>query len=187
MLPVYLYGHPVLREVSKDITPDYPQLDELIKKMRESMYESDGIGLAAPQIGKSIRLLVIDARSLAQEYPECADLNMVMINAHIEGFGSEVCSEIEGCLSLPGIHEKVERPTSIVIKYMDEHWEQHQQTFSGFAARVIQHEYDHLEGILFTDRISPLRKQLVKTKLSAIQKGKTRAHYPAVSAPVRRK
>lgn len=187
MLPIYLYGHPVLREISQDITQDYPNLKELIEKMRQSMYESDGIGLAAPQIGKNIRLIVIDARPLAEEFPECAELNIVLINAHIEEFGNDVCSEVEGCLSLPGIHEKVERPSAITISYMDENWQSHRETFSGFAARVIQHEYDHLEGFLFVDRLSPLRKQLVRGKLLSINKGKVRTHYPIVVAPVKRK
>lgn len=187
MLPVYLYGHSVLREVAQDITPEYPGLKELIQSMWISMYESDGIGLAAPQIGKSIRLLVIDATPMADVFPECKDFKTVMINAHITDFSEDTLAEDEGCLSLPGIHEKVIRPKGITIEYLDENFTPQTKTFSGFAARVIQHEYDHLEGIVFTDRISPLRKKLIKNKLANIESGRVRPHYPVVIAPPKKK
>lgn len=187
MLPIYLYGHSVLRTVSQDIDPHQEGLDDLIAQMRESMYESEGIGLAAPQIGKNIRLVVIDARVLGDTYPEVKDLNLVLINPHIESFGTTTCKEPEGCLSVPGIQETVERPESIVIRYLDENRVAHVDTFEGYAARVIQHEYDHLEGKLFVDHVSPLRKQLIKNKLLAIQKGRVRTDYPVVFAPKRRK
>ncbi len=187
MLPVYLYGHPVLREVAQDITPDYPGLQELIASMWVSMYESDGIGLAAPQIGKSIRLLVIDATPMADTFPECKDFKTVMINAHITERSEETLSEEEGCLSLPGIHERVTRPKSITIEYVDENFVPQSRSFSGFAARVIQHEYDHLEGLVFTDHISPLRKRLIKNKLANIEAGRIRPHYPVVVAPPKKK
>lgn len=181
-LPVYLYGHPVLRKVAEDIAPDYPDLQSLIEQMKESMYESDGIGLAAPQIGKSIRLLVIDADILKDDFPECKGFKRVMINAHILEFGEETRSENEGCLSLPGIQEKVERPTSIRIAYMDENFKAHEEEISGFAARIVQHEYDHLEGKLFVDHISSLRKQMIKSKLNKILKGQVRTSYRTVTA-----
>lgn len=187
MLPIYLYGHPVLRNVSEEIGPDYPSLGELIQKMKESMYESDGIGLAAPQIGKNIRLIVVDARPMGKDFPECGNLEMVLINPRIQSYSEETCSEYEGCLSLPGISEQVVRPHSIRLTWQDELFTQHEEIFSGFAARVIQHEYDHIEGKVFTDHLSPLRKQLIKSKLSNIQKGKTTAHYPTVVAPSKKK
>ncbi len=187
MLPIYLYGHPVLREVAEDITPDYPKLKELIQSMWDSMYESDGIGLAAPQIGKSIRLLVIDASPMAEYFPECKDFKTVMINATITEESEEECTEEEGCLSLPGIHESVKRPKTITIEYLDENFEPQERTFSGFAARVIQHEYDHLDGMLFTDHISTLRKRLIKKKLDSIENGRIRPHYPVVLPPPKRK
>lgn len=187
MLPIYLYGHPVLREVAQDITPDYPNLKELIADMWTSMYESDGIGLAAPQIGKSIRLLVIDASPMGDDFPECRGFKTVMINARITESSEETLGEEEGCLSLPGIHERVVRPKTITIEYLDDTFTPQVRTFSGFAARVIQHEYDHLEGFLFTDHISTLRKRLVKSKLTNIENGKVRPHYPVVLAPPKRK
>ncbi|GAD06287.1 peptide deformylase [Porphyromonas crevioricanis] len=179
-LPIYLYGQPVLRKVAEDISPDYPDLSSLIARMWETMYESDGIGLAAPQIGKSIRLLVIDADVLAEECPECKGFKRCMINAHIQEMGEETCTENEGCLSLPGINEKVSRPYSIQISYMDENFNSHEETLSGFAARVVQHEYDHLEGKLFIDHINSLRKQMIKSKLNKILKGQVRTTYRSI-------
>lgn len=187
LLPIYLYGHPVLRKVAEDITPDYPKLKELIANMTESMYHSDGIGLAAPQIGLPIRVLVIDADPLKEDYPECAGFKRVMINAHIEERGEDLCTEYEGCLSLPAIHEKVERPTSIRIRYVDEDFQPHEEVLQGFAARVVQHEYDHIDGKLFIDHISPIRKQLIKGKLQNIIKGKVRTSYRVVTAPTGKK
>ncbi len=183
MLPIYLYGHPVLREVAQDITPDYPELKNLIEQMWQSMYESEGIGLAAPQIGRSIRLLVIDASPMASIFPECKDFKTVMINAHITERSEETLSEEEGCLSLPGIHERVERPKEITITYLDENFIPQTRHFSGFTARVIQHEYDHLEGKLFTDHVSTLRKSLLKNKLTRIASGKCYPGYPVVPSP----
>ncbi|MDO4672855.1 MAG: peptide deformylase [Porphyromonadaceae bacterium] len=184
-LPVYLYGHPVLREVAKDITPDYPELKELIELMWDSMYESEGIGLAAPQIGKSIRLLVIDADVMSDSFPECKGFKRTMINAHIVERGEDTCTEMEGCLSVPGISENVTRPKHIKIEYLDENFEPHTEELEGFAARVVQHEYDHLEGKLFVDHLSGLRKQLIKKKLHKIAQGMIRCDYKTVSAPRR--
>ena len=183
-LPIYLYGHPVLRNISEDISPDYPNLELLIADMWHTMYESDGIGLAAPQIGRNIRLQVIDATPLAEEYPECAKLRLVMINAHMRSLSEATSSESEGCLSIPRISERVTRPQSIEIDYMDELFVPQHLELSGFAARVVQHEYDHLEGKLFVDHISALRKRLIKKKLQLISIGRVRVGYPVVHPPL---
>lgn len=183
-LPIYLYGQPVLRNMSEDITPDYPNLSELIADMWQTMYESDGIGLAAPQIGRNIRLQVIDATPIAEEYPECAKLKLVMINAHMQSLSEETCSEPEGCLSLPGINERVVRPESIVVNYMNEQFEPQRLELSGYAARVVQHEYDHLDGKLFVDHISAMRKRLIKKKLQHIADGRVRVDYPVMRNPI---
>lgn len=186
-LPIYIYGHPVLREVGADITPDYEGLEELIANMWETMYFSDGIGLAAPQIGRAIRLFVIDADPMAEDFPECKGLKQTFINARITSRSEDTLAENEGCLSIPGIHEKVSRPSTITIEYLDANFQPHTETYSGFAARVIQHEYDHIEGILFIDQIATIRKQLIKSKLANLQKGKVSAHYRVVTAPQKKK
>ena len=174
ILPVYLYGQPVLRKVGEDITPDYPGLEKLIKDMFETMYHADGVGLAAPQIGLPIRLFVIDLDVLSEEFPEYKDGQLIMINGHIrEREGDDVTRE-EGCLSLPQIHENVTRKDRIRIKYCDEKFIEHEEVFDGFAARVIQHEYDHIDGKMFIDHISLIRKQLIKGKLNSILTGKVR-------------
>lgn len=176
-LPVYLYGQPVLRKVAEDIENEYPGLKELIANMFDTMYNSDGIGLAAPQIGLSIRLIVIDAEPMGDDFPECKSFKRVLINAHIiERSGDDISLE-EGCLSLPGIHEKVSRPSRVKIQYWDENFEEHVEELEGFAARVVQHEYDHLEGKMFIDHISAIRKQLNKSKLNSIVKGTVRCSY----------
>ena len=177
VLPVYLYGHPVLRKVATDITPDYQGLKELIANMYESMYKSEGIGIAAPQVGLSIRLFVIDATPLAEDYPEVKDFKRVFINAHITRRGDATMETVEGCLSLPGISEPVKRPTEIEIEYDDENFNHHKEVIKGYAAIVVQHEYDHLDGFVFTDRLSSLRKTLLRNKLTAMAKGKYSAAY----------
>jgi peptide deformylase len=177
ILPVYLYGQPVLRKVAEDITPDYPGLEKLIANMFETMYQADGVGLAAPQIGQSIRLFVIDMNGFSKEYPEYKDRRFAMINAHIiEREGKDVTLE-EGCLSLPHIHENVTRKDKIRIKYCDENFVEHEDVFEGFQARVIQHEYDHIDGKMFIDHISLIRKQLIKGKLNSILSAKVRIDY----------
>ena len=175
--PVYVYGSSVLRKVAQNIEPSYPMLNELMNDMFETMYHSDGIGLAAPQVGLSIRLFVIDASPLADEHPELADFKRVFINAEIVERNGETVLFSEGCLSIPNLREDVARPDSIVIKYQDEKFAFHEEQFEGTAARVIQHEYDHLDGILFTDRVSAIRKQMLKSKLNTISKGKYNASY----------
>ncbi|MBR2318548.1 MAG: peptide deformylase [Bacteroidaceae bacterium] len=177
ILPIYLYGQPVLRKVAEDITPDYPQLAELIENMFETMHNAEGIGLAAPQIGLAIRLVVVDLDVLADDYPEYKDFHKVYINAHILEGSEETDSMEEGCLSLPGVHEKVTRPSRIHVKYLDENFVEHDEWVDGFLARVMQHEFDHLEGKVFSDRISPLRRQMNKNKLGNLAKGKVSCAY----------
>lgn len=177
ILPIYLYGQSVLRKVTEDITPDYPELKKLIQDMFETVEQAEGIGLAAPQIGLPIRLVIIDLTPLADESPECADFKKVYINAHIIETSEETDSMDEGCLSLPGIHEKVTRPSRIHVQYMDENFVEHDEWVDGFLARVMQHEFDHLEGKVFVDRISPLRRQMNKNRLSNLLNGKAHCTY----------
>ncbi|WP_320111754.1 peptide deformylase [Draconibacterium orientale] len=175
--PVTVYGDPLLRKKAQTIEKDHPKLDEIIENMWETMYYSDGVGLAAPQVGLSIRLFVIDASSGADEDPELEGFKKVFINPQIIETKGDEWTMNEGCLSLPEIREDVDRPDEVTIKYLDENFVEHTETYKGFAGRVIQHEYDHLEGILFVDYLSPLRKRLLKSKLIAISKGKVRPHY----------
>lgn len=175
--PVTVYGDPLLRRIAKDIKQDNPKLNEIIENMWETMYYSDGVGLAAPQIGMSIRLFVIDATSAAEEEPELEGFKKVFINAEIIETTGEEWVMNEGCLSLPEIREDVSRPDEVTIRYFDENFVEHEETYRGFAGRVIQHEYDHLEGTLFVDYLSPLRKRLLKSKLQNIAKGKVHPHY----------
>lgn len=177
ILPIYLYGQNVLRKVTEDITPDYPELKKLIQDMFETVEQAEGIGLAAPQIGLPIRLVIIDLTPLADESPEYADFKKVYINAHIIETSEETDSMDEGCLSLPGIHEKVTRPSRIHVQYMDENFVEHDEWVDGFLARVMQHEFDHLEGKVFVDRISPLRRQMNKNRLSNLLNGKAHCTY----------
>lgn len=175
--PIYVYGSSVLRKVAENIAPDYPGLQQLVKDMFETMYSSDGVGLAAPQIGKSIRIFVIDATMYGDEYPELADFKKAFINAEIYERDGEEVSMGEGCLSVPGLNENVVRPSRIRIRYVDEQFVAHDEVYEGFAARVIQHEYDHLDGKLYVDHLSPLRKTLLRNKLAAMAKGKYKASY----------
>lgn len=179
ILPIYIYGHPVLRKVSEDITPDYPNLKELIDDMFETLATSEGIGLAAPQIGKNIRVVIIDLDVISEDLPEYKGFKKVFINPHIIEIdeNSEKKSMEEGCLSLPGIHEKVVRATRIHVKYMDEDFNEHDEWIEGYLSRVMQHEFDHLDAKMFIDHISPLRKQLIKSKLKALLQGKYRCSY----------
>lgn len=177
ILPIYIYGQPVLRKVAEDIAPDYPELKELIQNMFETMYHAEGVGLAAPQIGLPIRVVVVDLSVYEDEHPEFKDFRKVYINPHIlEADGEEVSME-EGCLSLPGIHESVKRYNRIRMKYVDENFIGHDEVVEGYMARVLQHEFDHLDGKMFIDHISPLRKQMIKSKLNALLKGSARCHY----------
>jgi peptide deformylase len=175
--PVYIYGSPVLRKVASNISPNYPNLKELIADMYETMYHSDGIGLAAPQIGISIRLFVIDASPLEEDYEDLKGFKRTFINAEIIERSGEISLYNEGCLSLPGLREDVNRESSVLIRYVDEEFQPMEERFDGVAARIIQHEYDHLDGILFPDRLSPIRRQILKGKLQAISKGRFTANY----------
>lgn len=177
ILPIYLYGQTVLRKVTEDITPDYPELQQLIQNMFETLQQAEGIGLAAPQIGLPIRLVIIDLDPLAEDFPEYKDFRKVYINAHIIETSNETDSMEEGCLSLPGIHEKVTRPTRIRVQYADENFNEHDEWVDGYLARVMQHEFDHLEGKVFVDRLSPLRRQMNKNRLMNLLKGKAHCTY----------
>ena len=173
VIPIYFYGHPVLRAVAQPVTPDYPGLAELIQNMKETMYGSDGIGIAAPQVGVSLRLVYIDVNVLGDDMPELKGVHMTLINPEITVDESvATTSREEGCLSLPGIHENVARHEKIHLKW---------------HARVVQHECDHLDGTVFTDRISPIRKQMVRTKLGNILKGKVHCNYRTKGAKPGRK
>lgn len=177
ILPIYLYGQPVLRKEAQDITAEYPNLKALIDNMFETMYNAEGIGLAAPQIGLDIRLFVIDLEPLAEDEPKYKGFKKAFINAEIiEQFG-DVESVQEGCLSIPGVNENVPRETKIRIKYLDENFVEHEEEYDDFFARCIQHEYDHIDGILFIDKISGIRKQLIKSKLTNLLKGRTNCRY----------
>jgi len=184
--PIVIYGHPVLRKESIDFDPtQYPELKQLISDMFDTLTESEGVGLAAPQIGKNIRLAVIDLSVLADELPEYTDFKRAYINPHIVETDPDAPEETmeEGCLSLPGIHEKVTRPTRIHVTFLDEDYQPHDEWVDGYLARVMQHEFDHLDAHLFIDRITPLRKQLIKNKLRAIQQGRFRCGYKVKLAP----
>lgn len=177
ILPIYLYGQSVLRKEAEDITPEYPELKSLIENMFETMDHAEGIGLAAPQIGLAIRLVVVNLDPLTEDFPEFKDFRKVYINAHIIETSDETESMEEGCLSLPGIHEKVNRPSRIHVQYLDENFVEHDEWVDGFLARVMQHEFDHLEGKVFVDRLSPLRRQMNKNRLSNMAKGKVECTY----------
>lgn len=188
ILPIYTYGQPVLRKVAQDITPDYPDIKQLVADMFETLTESDGIGLAAPQIGKDIRVVVIDLDALSEDLPEYKGFKKAYFNAHIEEYDdSKKDSSEEGCLSLPAIHESVKRPTRIRVTYMDEDFKQHDEWIDGYLARVMQHEFDHLDGKMFIDRISPLRKQLISGKLKSLLQGKFRCGYKVKPLPARKR
>ena len=179
ILPIYIYGQPVLRKVAEDVTPEYPELKTLIANMFETLDASNGVGLAAPQIGLAIRVVVIDLDVLSEEFPEYKGFRKAFINAHILEYDdeSEKASSEEGCLSIPGISEKVTRLTRIHVKYLDEEMQEHDEWVEGYLARVMQHEFDHLEGTMFIDRLSPLRKNMIAGKLKNILKGKFRCSY----------
>jgi len=184
ILPIVAYGDPVLRKLAEDIDADYPELTTLIANMKETMYNAHGVGLAAPQIGKAIRLFVIDATPFSEdedlsteERESLAAFKEVFINAKIIEERGDEWAFNEGCLSIPDIREDVFRPEEISIEYFDENFKKHNKTLNGLAARVFQHEYDHIEGVLFTDKLSTLKKRLLKKKLENISKGKINADY----------
>ncbi|MGQ1890986.1 peptide deformylase [Thermophagus sp. OGC60D27] len=176
--PIVVYGHPVLRKEAADFLPEEKgELKQLVEDMYETMYKAEGIGLAGPQIGLSKRIFVIDATPMAEDLPELAEFKKVFINARIIERDGEPVIDHEGCLSLPGISEEVSRPSRIKIRYVDIDFNEHEEIFNGWAARVVQHEYDHIQGILFVDHLAPLKKRLLKRKLNAISKGKLNVNY----------
>lgn len=184
ILPIVAYGAPVLKKKAVDITKDYPKLDELIENMFETMYNANGVGLAAPQIGLSIRLFVIDAKPFSQdetlseeEVKELESFKRVFINPKMIDESGIEWDFSEGCLSIPDVHEDIFRKPEIKIEYLDENFESKTEVLSGLTARVVQHEYDHIQGVLFTDRISNLKKRLIKSKLVHISKGKVDVNY----------
>ncbi|MDF1558632.1 MAG: peptide deformylase [Bacteroidales bacterium] len=178
--PIYVYGHPVLRKVARDIERDFPDLDALIADMFETMYQSEGLGLAAPQIGKSIRLFIIDGEPLGDDYPDMKNFKQAFINPQVTERKGERVPMNEGCLSIPGIHEEVDRESEVRILYYDQEWNFHDEVYKGYKARVVLHEYDHLDGVLFTDRLHPLRRRLIRGKLNDIGKGRFEADYRTV-------
>ncbi|HNA91317.1 MAG TPA: peptide deformylase [Chitinophagaceae bacterium] len=185
ILPIVAYGHPVLRKRATDITADYPQLEKLIADMWETLYNSNGVGLAAPQINRDIRLFLVDTLQMFEnmeadekaDYPEDNGIKSVFINAKILKLDGDEWPYNEGCLSIPKIREDVYRNESVTINYLDENFQSHTQSFTGLSARVILHEYDHIEGKLFIDHISALKRKLMKGKLTDISKGKIRVDY----------
>jgi len=179
ILPIVAFGSPILRKKCVDISPDYPELEMLLENMKETMHEAHGVGLAAPQINKSIRLFLIDTTPFVddEEETEKVIVKQVFINARILEEVGEEWGFNEGCLSIPDVREDISRKPNITIEYFDENFEKHTDTYDGLTARVIQHEYDHIQGILFTDKISALRKRMIKGKLLDISKGKVDVSY----------
>ena len=175
--PIVIYGNPVLRKKAEPISVDYPALNTLIDDMFKTLTKSGGVGLAAPKIGLSIKLFILDLTVMADDEPQYADFKKVFINPEITQFSSETEIMEEGCLSVPGLSERVKRSLSVTIRYFDENWQEHTETYTGFPARAIQHEYDHLLGTVYVDKISPIRKQLIGSKLTALTKGKVSCHY----------
>ncbi len=177
ILPIYGYGQPVLKKVGAVVDPDHPGLAELIEDMWETMYHADGVGLAAPQIGKPLRIFVVDTVQIAEEGKEDEGIKQVFINAEkIEEAGDPWAYE-EGCLSIPDVRGDVERPPTLKLRFQDESFETHERLFTGMNARVIQHEYDHIEGVLFTELLKPIKRRLIRRRLENIRKGKVKVDY----------
>lgn len=178
ILQIYLYGQAALRKPTQEVTPtSVPDLKAFLADMQETLTAAEGCGLAAPQVGKSLSLFIVDGTELGEDYPDCVDFKQAFINPEIVSASEETSTYSEGCLSLPGISENVVRPKTITIRYQDADFQWHEDTYTDFKARIVLHEFDHLEGHVFTDRISPIRKQFVRTKLMNIVKGKTVARY----------
>lgn len=177
ILPIYGYGHPVLKKKGKEISADYPNLEDLLKNMWETMYQAEGVGLAAPQVGLAIRLFLVDTKQTKDEGKEDEGIKKVFINAQILNETGDEWAYEEGCLSIPNIRGDVDRQNTIRIRYQDENFETHEETYDGINARVIQHEYDHIEGVLFTEKLKPVKRQLVRRKLEKIRKGTVSVSY----------
>jgi peptide deformylase len=177
ILPISAYGAPVLRKVAAVIEPSYPGLQELVQNMFDTMYKAEGVGLAAPQVGLSVRLFVVDGSALKENDPTLESFRKVFINPVITNQSGQLWMWNEGCLSVPGIREDISRHSKIRIKYSDENFEKYDEAFDGLKARIIQHEYDHLEGVLFPDRLNPFKKRILKGKLLDITRGKIDTSY----------
>lgn len=178
ILPIYAYGHPVLKRRAVDVPTDDPALPQLLEDMWETMYNASGIGLAAPQIGKSLRIFLVDTEQIREEEDEGeTGLKRAFINAHKVAEEGEEWAYEEGCLSIPHVRGEVDRPERITLRYLDEDLVEHTETFEGMNARVVQHEYDHIDGVLFTEHLKPLKRRLVNRKLDKIRKGQVRAEY----------
>ncbi|NRB54002.1 MAG: peptide deformylase [Saprospiraceae bacterium] len=177
ILPIYGYGHPVLKKKGEEITAEYPNLEELLKNMWETMYQAEGVGLAAPQVGLAIRLFLVDTKQTKEEGKEEEGIKKAFINAQILDETGEEWAYEEGCLSIPHIRGDVDRQDTIRIRYQDENFETYEETYEGIEARVIQHEYDHIEGVLFTEKLKPVKRQLVRRKLEKIRKGTISVSY----------
>jgi len=182
ILPITIYGNPVLRKKAQLVNKDFPGLKELITNMYDTLASAEGVGLAAPQVGQSIRLVIIDATPFAEDEPACKDFKRTLINPEILDYPTDQEVKFnEGCLSLPGISEDVWRPDKIEIRYLDEDFVEHHEVWDGMRARIAQHELDHLDGKVFVDRISPIRRRLLGGKLSAMIKGKASARYKIIN------
>ena len=177
ILPIYGYGQAVLKKVAEDISPDYPQLDELIANMWDTMYKASGVGLAAPQVGLSIRLFVVDTVQIMEEGKEEEGIKQVFINARKLGEAGDPWAYEEGCLSIPDIRGDVERPPQLRMRYLDEQFVEQEKVFTGVNARVIQHEYDHIEGKLFIEHLKPIKRKMIQRRLENIRKGQVQVDY----------
>lgn len=177
LLPIYAYGHPVLRKKAEEITHDYPELEKLIADMWETMYHAEGVGLAAPQIGRPIRLFVIDTVQLEEKGKDVEGFKTVFINAEKIEEKGKIWAYEEGCLSIPDIRGDVDRLDTLTIRYLDQNFVEHTRTFNGINARVIQHEYDHIEGVLFIEYLKPVKKAMIRGRLENIRKGKVKVDY----------
>lgn len=194
ILPIVAYGHPVLRKVAREIDSNYPDLPKLIEDMWETMYASNGVGLAAPQVNRDIRLFVVDSAQVFANmeekekedhgYPDAPGIKQVFINAHIVEEAGDDWPYNEGCLSIPKIREDVKRAEEVTIDFMDENFQQHRKTYDGITGRIILHEYDHIEGKLFIDYLSPLKRRLLKRRLDDITKGSIKVDYTALSTNI---
>ncbi len=181
VLPIYLYGSEILRAKAKEVDIEAkdaaPELKKFIADMWETMEKADGVGLAAPQVGRPVRVLIVDGTLLSDDMPELKDFKRAMINPVLIEESQETCEFSEGCLSIPDIHAAVERPSKIKVSYYDSDLVKHEETLDGFACRMVQHEMDHLDGVLFTDRTPPIRKKMLQSKLNNIKTGKAKTHY----------
>ncbi len=177
ILPIYVYGEPVLREQAKEVDLKMEGLEQLLADMYETMANADGVGIAAPQVGKSLRILIVDGRELTEDYPELKDFIRYMINPQVLWQSDSTTTYSEGCLSVPDINCDVERPAAIKVKYINHKMEEVTEEFTGFACRMVQHELDHLDGHLFVDKVSPIRRKLIGGKLRKIEGGNFRPRY----------